>query len=56
MPQRNYLSTYAREHIQQLILQGATIPDILQILDCEGIATCRQTVWQLNSTLLLIKV
>ena len=34
--------------LSNYFLQGATIPDIVQILDCEGIATCRQTVWQLK--------
>ena len=48
IPQRNYLSTYARERIQQLFLQGSTISQVVQILDSEGIATCHQTVWQLK--------
>lgn len=48
MPQRNYLSMYARECIRQIFLQGATIPQIMEVLSNEGIETCCQTVWRLK--------
>ena len=48
MPQRNYLSMYARERIRQLFLQGATIPQVMEVLSNEGIEACRQTVWRLK--------
>ena len=48
MPQKNYLSMYARECIQQLFLQGATIQQVMEVLSKEGIGACRQTVWRLK--------
>ena len=48
MLQKNYFSMYAREHIQQLFLQRATIPGVMEILSNEGIETCRQFVWRLQ--------
>ena len=48
MLQKNHLSMYTRERIQQLFMQGATIPQVMEVLSNEGIGACRQTVWRLK--------
>jgi len=42
-----YFSLYARERIKILALNGATVSEILQALDKDGVVTCRQTVWRI---------
>lgn len=45
---RPRLSQYARQRIQRLMLAGATVAETVKALECEGIATCRQTVWRIQ--------
>ena len=48
MDLRPRLSMYARERIRQLSSDGTSVAQIVEVLEQEGIATCRQTVWRLQ--------
>ena len=41
-----HLSSYARQRIHQLLLQGLVVSEIAHVLSTEGIKTSRQTVWR----------
>ena len=45
---RPRLFTYAKERIRQLTSKDATVVQIVEALELDGITTCRQTVWRIQ--------
>ena len=48
MPSRPRLSMYTRERILKLLRAGYSVAETFELLQQEGIRTCRQTVWRIR--------